>query len=143
VTSPFAGELQGMLDELQKQHEKMAATQREVAKVSATATAPKQAFKVTVGAQGEITEISFPTEAYRTMAPAELASVIKKTIGKARVQAAEEMTGLLSGYLPEGFSLADVARGKPAWEMFGVGDLPAGMNGSFGDQSGVASEHGR
>jgi hypothetical protein len=54
VSDSFVGELQGMLDGFREQRENMLKTQHAVAEISATATAPKHAFVVTVGAQGEI-----------------------------------------------------------------------------------------
>jgi DNA-binding protein YbaB len=133
VPDSFVGELQTMLDGFREQRENMLKTQRAVSEISATATAPKHTFEVTVGAQGEIKKLSFPTDAFRRMAPAELASVIEKTIGKARADAAEAMNKVMAPYLPEGFSLADVAAGKTSWDKLGFDTLPTTVDELLGD----------
>jgi hypothetical protein len=98
--------------------------QRQAQKITATVLAAKRAFSVTVGAQGQITELSFPTEAYRKMAPAELASVIKLTVEKARLQAAEELGELMAPVLPEGFSMTDMVQGKADISAFMPPEMP-------------------
>jgi DNA-binding protein YbaB len=140
VSDSFVGELQGMLDGFREQRENMLKTQHAVAEISATATAPKHAFEVTVGAQGEIKKLSFPTEAFRRMAPAELASVIEKTIGKARADAAKAMNKVMAPYLPEGFSLANVAAGKPDWDKLGFDALPTTVDELLGGRFGSVDE---
>jgi hypothetical protein len=141
MAGSFDGELQGVLDRLRLQHERMVEVQRGVAGVSATAVAAKRACVVTVGAQGEVRELSFPTEAYRLMAPAELASVVRGTIAKARAEVLEAVAGLLSPFLPEGFSVEDPLGTAGSWEGAGSG-LPAGLAGLFGDSAGSEGRDG-
>jgi acyl-CoA reductase-like NAD-dependent aldehyde dehydrogenase len=71
--------------------------------VSGTATAPRQVVSVTVGPAGAITALRFPTNAYKSMAPAELAAVIMKTAEEARTLARDGLAELL-GPLPDGIS---------------------------------------
>jgi DNA-binding protein YbaB len=109
---PFETTLQELLDEFHQQREAMLAAQRKLQTVSGTATAPHRAVKVTVGYQGEITELSFPTQAYRTMAPAELAAAVTETIATARAKAMRAMSEVMAPLLPPGIAPPDAAAGK-------------------------------
>jgi DNA-binding protein YbaB len=123
MTEFVPGELPELLGRLRQRTERMAEVQHSIAELTATATAPRHALSVTVGGQGEVRDLSFPTDAYRSMAPAELAALIKKTIDKARLEVAQEMDRLLSGFLPEGFSMTEVAKGRPDWTKFAPVDV--------------------
>jgi hypothetical protein len=79
--------------------------------VSGTATAPRRVVSVTVGPRGELTELRFPTGVYRSMAPAELASVIMKTVAEAHEQATNRWAELLTPMLPNGLSATAVLAG--------------------------------
>src|SRR5215207_3543125 len=54
-----------------------------VAAVSATVTSPQGLVTVTVGGQGEVRTLSFNSQDFRKMAPAELAHVVLETIDRA------------------------------------------------------------
>lgn len=79
--------------------------------VSATVTAPRQVVSVTVGLRGELTDLRFPSGAYRSMTPAELAQVITKTVADAHAQARTRWAELLTPMLPAGLSAEAVLAG--------------------------------
>jgi hypothetical protein len=66
---------------------------------------------VTVGRAGEVTDLKFPTNAYKNMTATELASVILKTIEDARDQALAQSAELLAPMLPAGLDAQAVVRG--------------------------------
>ena len=115
MSSPYDQQIEELLAQYGEQRERTVEARRQINEVSATATAPRQAVKVTVGAQGQVTALEFPTGAYRNMAPVELSKAIIDAIEQARGQAlakAMEVAGAGFPGLPEGVSLADLLQGK-------------------------------
>jgi DNA-binding protein YbaB len=89
-----ANELQGMISE-----------------ISATATAPREVVKVTVGARGEVRAVEFPTSAYKRMAPAELAATLMSTIDEANEKALAAYSDLMRPELPKGMDVVGLLKG--------------------------------
>ena len=85
--------------------------QRRLGEVAATATSPRRVVSVTVGGQGQVTDLSFPTGAYKRMAPAELSAAILATIDEARESALDQAAELLAPMLPPGLDARQVMRG--------------------------------
>ncbi|HET6500280.1 MAG TPA: YbaB/EbfC family nucleoid-associated protein [Amycolatopsis sp.] len=104
------------IDELMESYRKHRAEavqlRQQINEITATVTASRQALKVTVTAQGEVTAIEFPTGAYHQMPPKELSDLLIKTIGEARQKAVEEMSELMSPRLPNGVTFAGLLRGE-------------------------------
>jgi DNA-binding protein YbaB len=96
----------------QKRLDDLVESRRKLAEVSATVVAPRQVVSVTVGGQGEITDVKFPAGAYKNMTPAELAEVILKTAKDAREQALSKSAKVLAPMLPDGFSADAILAGK-------------------------------
>jgi DNA-binding protein YbaB len=112
VSSPYDEHIEELLGAYRRERAGVGELQRRMREVTASATAPRQAAKVTVNSQGEVTEIAFPTGAYKRMAPVELSQMLLATIQKARTQAMAEMADVLSGHLPEGLAASDLLQGK-------------------------------
>lgn len=112
MATPFDYEIEELLGQYRKQREEIADMQRQLAETTATVTAPKQVVKVTVGAQGEVSAIEFPTSAFRRMPPKELADTLLTTIQQARAKALEKTAELVSARLPAGVAMADLLQGK-------------------------------
>jgi hypothetical protein len=85
---------------------------RKIGEISGCATAPREVVKVTVGAQGEVRAVEFPTGAYKRMAPAELAGTLMATIGEARDKALAAVGELMTPELPRGLNIVDLLQGK-------------------------------
>ncbi|GAA4545205.1 YbaB/EbfC family nucleoid-associated protein [Amycolatopsis samaneae] len=109
MTSSYDERIGDLLADYRRQRDELAETRRKIEEISVTATAPGRAVTVTVGAQGEISELGFPTPAYRRMAPAELATVLLTTIADARRRATAEMEAVLKPHVPPEFR--DLAAG--------------------------------
>ncbi|HYQ66233.1 YbaB/EbfC family nucleoid-associated protein [Actinophytocola sp.] len=110
----MANEEQALADAMTALRERRAALARlraDLGSVSGTATAPRQVVSVTVGPRGRLTDLRFPTGAYRAMAPAELAEVIAKTVADAHAQAMARWAELLAPMLPGGLSAEAVLAG--------------------------------
>ncbi|MER7752795.1 YbaB/EbfC family nucleoid-associated protein [Kitasatospora sp. NPDC097643] len=112
MSSPYDQEIEDLLALYARQREEAAETRRRIAATTATATDPRQAVKVTVGAQGELTAIEFPTGAYRRMAPKELADLLVTTAARAREEALETVAGVVSDGLPPGVTVGDLLQGR-------------------------------
>lgn len=106
----YAEQLEVLMEQYEKQRADLIDTQKRIREISVTVTAPKRTVSVTVS-HGEITDISFPNGAYRSMAPAELASVLMKTIASARRKAINEAAAILQPHMPEGLSVAAMMGG--------------------------------
>ncbi|MER5888284.1 YbaB/EbfC family nucleoid-associated protein [Streptomyces sp. NPDC001941] len=98
------------LAEFEESRARLAEAAQAAARVSATVTAKDRSVEVTMGAQGELTRIRFPSDAYRGMPPAQLAGVLTSTINEARARAAEQLAEIYRpfGALPR---LSDDAEG--------------------------------
>ncbi|KQX49509.1 MULTISPECIES: YbaB/EbfC family nucleoid-associated protein [unclassified Streptomyces] len=99
MNNPLEERLAEALAEFEETRARLDEAAAEAARISVTVTAKDRTVEATVGAQGELTQLRFPTNRYRTMAPAELASVVMGTIAAARAQASSQ---LLDVYRPFG-----------------------------------------
>ncbi|WP_406634973.1 YbaB/EbfC family nucleoid-associated protein [Amycolatopsis sp. WGS_07] len=104
--------LEDAMSAYQRQRDHFAETRREVETATSTVTSARREVTATVGRTGELTELSFPTSAYKRMAPAELASVIVQTVSAAREKSIAAAAELMSPMLPPGISAQDLMSGK-------------------------------
>jgi DNA-binding protein YbaB len=105
-----------VIDELTAEYNKRRARtgelHRRLREISGTATAPRGTVKVTVGAQGEVRNIEFPTGAYKRMAPAELTAALMSAISEAKDKALAMVTEVMEPELPKGSKFLDIFTGK-------------------------------
>jgi hypothetical protein len=112
VPSRYDQQIEDLLAQYRRQREEAVETRRRINATTSTATAPRQTAKVTVGAQGEVTALEFPTGAYRRMAPKELADVLLTTIQQARSEALKSVDAIISAQLPPGITLSNLLQGQ-------------------------------
>jgi len=116
------------LDELYRsaRDEALAAGQK-VRGMTETATDAKGNVRVSVSAEGAVTELTFLSKRYREMAPAQLSHLLLDTIeaARSRVQKrlSEQLTGALGGRLP----VADLVAGTADLSALLPPELPAGL----------------
>jgi DNA-binding protein YbaB len=111
MSSPYEQEIDDLLAQYRSRRDEVTETRRRINEATGTATAKRQAVKVTVTAQGEVTAIEFPTGAYRSLAPKELADLLITTIREARADAQAQVNDLMADKLPEGVKMADILAG--------------------------------
>lgn len=99
------------LEEYRRQRESLVEVQARLRTISCAATAPRRSVTVTVGPHGELTDLRFPTNGYKKMPPAELASVILATFAEARSKALDEVANLMAPLLPPGVPARDLVAG--------------------------------
>ncbi|WP_460855325.1 YbaB/EbfC family nucleoid-associated protein [Nocardiopsis coralliicola] len=68
--------------------------------VTAEAVSKDRMVSATVNARGEIAELRFHTDKYRSMAPAELAAAVTEVVERARRDVARQVTDSMSGLVP-------------------------------------------
>jgi DNA-binding protein YbaB len=112
MTSPYEKTMNDALAAYQQQREQLTQAREKLNTVTNSVTSPRQVVTATVGRHGEVIGLAFPTSAYKRMAPAELASVIIKTIQEAREKSLSQSADLLKPMLPKGFSAEDMLSGK-------------------------------
>ncbi|GAA4815439.1 YbaB/EbfC family nucleoid-associated protein [Streptomyces ziwulingensis] len=111
MSTPFDEQIEELQATYRAQLEQIGELQRRMREVSGTATAKAQAMKVTVGPQGELTAVEFPTNAYRRMTPKELADLVVSTVQEARAKATAELAQVMTPHLPEGLDAEHLLRG--------------------------------
>ncbi|MFJ5639730.1 MULTISPECIES: YbaB/EbfC family nucleoid-associated protein [unclassified Streptomyces] len=112
MSSRYDQEIEELLAQYRRQRDEAVETRRRINETTSTATAPRQAVKVTVGAQGQVTALEFPTGAYRRMPPKELADLLLTTIQQARAEALKKVDEIVSEQLPAGLSLSSMLQGQ-------------------------------
>ncbi|WMX43817.1 YbaB/EbfC family nucleoid-associated protein [Streptomyces roseicoloratus] len=106
------------LAEFEETRARLADAAAAASRISATVTAKDRSVTVTMGPQGELTQIRFPTNAYRGMPPARLSAVLMSTISLARKQAAEQLADIYRPFGPIPVLSPDAQDGvtEPDWE---------------------------
>jgi hypothetical protein len=112
MTNPLRKMLANALDDFERRTAETTDRQQQLNALSASATAPRQVVSITLGARGELTDVHFPTSAYKRMPPAELAAVILRTAEEARSKLMKQTAELLAPTLPAGLSAEDLLGGK-------------------------------
>jgi hypothetical protein len=112
MTVPFEGEIEALMAEYRRRRARTAELQRRIGEISATATTARQTVKVTVGPQGDLLGIEFPTGAYKRMAPNELAEAVMGVVAEAKAKALDQLRELMQPELPAGLNFMDLIQGK-------------------------------
>jgi len=99
-----------LLDDLARTRAKLAEAQRDLAARRESATAEDHLVTATVGADGALVDLTFHTERYREMAPAELAAAILAVVGRARTAMSAAVADAFAPF--GGGALRDLARGR-------------------------------
>ncbi|GAB2931156.1 hypothetical protein GCM10027280_18470 [Micromonospora polyrhachis] len=115
MASGFEAAINEMLAELERQRESMTRMQQGLAAVTGSATAPKRQLSVVVDAHGEITELKFLNQSYRSMSATELANLIVTTIQEARRDARVRLAEQVGGVGVDGADLHDLVDGQVDW----------------------------
>ncbi|MFG1654269.1 YbaB/EbfC family nucleoid-associated protein [Micromonospora sp. NPDC049275] len=108
MTGPMHDRVQKAYEDLERARNAVGDVERSMNSSETTVTSKNRAITVRLDGRGELTEIKFMNNAYRTMAPAELAALLVETITTARRQARETMAGLLQSVLPAGMPVLDM-----------------------------------
>lgn len=120
-----------LIEELTREYararERTGELRRKVSELTVTVTAPRETVKVTVGAQGEVRAIEFPTGAYKRMAPAELSAALMSALTEATEKARVQLGEIMAPSMPKGLNFLDVVSGKAG--MPALDSAEAGLPG--------------
>ncbi|MBK0865933.1 MULTISPECIES: YbaB/EbfC family nucleoid-associated protein [unclassified Saccharopolyspora] len=97
---------------LERERERVADVTKQQQGQSTTVQAKDHSLEATFDGSGELTGLKFNGNKYRSMAPAQLASVIVETIQAGRTQSMTKLTEQMSGGMLPGVDLAGIASGK-------------------------------
>jgi DNA-binding protein YbaB len=91
--------------ELDRQQQELRSVSKKLAGEVTKVTSTDKMVTVQLDARGEVASITFNTQSYRRVAPAELAANLVETIKRARAQSRDRMVGAYRSLLPTGFGL--------------------------------------
>lgn len=111
MSSPLQNRLEQAMAEFEEHKAKVAGFEAQMAEASTTVRSKNRALSVTVNAQGEPTEVKFLSGAYRTMAPAELGTLIVEQVRAAQNEARRKAASLFAELLPGGMPVLDMLTG--------------------------------
>ncbi|MET9535479.1 YbaB/EbfC family nucleoid-associated protein [Streptomyces sp. NPDC006649] len=143
----FQEQLDEMMGKLAEHRDSLLATQRELAKYTVTVQSKDRMLTVVAGAQGDVREVKFHTDAYRDMAPAELGAALVEVIGQAREQAGQKVRETVSPFQGAGAALRKSMTGGnemddlmgPLREMWPGPEGPGGTPGAGRNGTGKAT----
>ncbi|WP_246121466.1 YbaB/EbfC family nucleoid-associated protein [Actinoallomurus bryophytorum] len=92
------------MDDYSKQVGRLNEMQRDLDKVSATATRPDGLVTVVVGPRGQVQDIRLDPRVYRRLDSDELSRAIMQLIGEATTDVSEQMKKIMTPFMPEGLS---------------------------------------
>ncbi|MEJ2854605.1 MULTISPECIES: YbaB/EbfC family nucleoid-associated protein [unclassified Saccharothrix] len=110
MTTEHRAQVDELLADYRRSRDQLASVQRDLAKVTASATSPDGTVTATVGAQGALTDLELTDAAYR-LRPAQLAQVIVRTTQEAAARAAERTYRAMAPVLPAGTDPEALVRG--------------------------------
>jgi DNA-binding protein YbaB len=110
--------LEELFEEYQRERRGLGELQRKMQAISVTATSARREVSATVSFTGMLQDISFPTSAYRRMAPQELSAILMRTVSEAKEKAATEAAELISPLMPPGLNAKDLVMGRVGVETF-------------------------
>jgi len=116
-----------LTQEYDKARERTGELRRKVSELTVTVIAPRETVKVTVGAQGDVRAIEFPTGAYKRMPPAELSAALMSALTEAKEKAQVQLGELMAPSMPKGLNFLDIMSGKA--DMPALDRAEAGLPG--------------
>ncbi|ONI84031.1 hypothetical protein ALI22I_35485 [Saccharothrix sp. ALI-22-I] len=110
MTTDHRAQVDELLADYRRSRDHLASVQRDLAKVSGSATSPDGSVTAVVDAKGTLTDLELSDNAYR-LRPAQLAQLIVRTTREAVAKAAEGTYRTLSPVLPAGTDPEALLRG--------------------------------
>lgn len=110
--------IEGLLAEYEKQRNSLTDLQNRMRALTASATSPRREVTVTVGQNGVLTDIKFPTPAYKRMTPADLVDAIMTAYGEAKEDVMTQAAAALAPMLPKGLDPHALVRGTAGTDAY-------------------------
>ncbi|MFF8773994.1 YbaB/EbfC family nucleoid-associated protein [Kitasatospora sp. NPDC015120] len=131
MSNPFADQIAQAMADMQTELARAEAMQQEMNELTGSVTSKDRMVTVKVGSQGQVVSMTFHTDDYREMAPAELAKVLTDVLNEARADVGRQVAERLSRFDGLGETLRLSMTGgseldeilEPLWAMApGYGD---------------------
>jgi DNA-binding protein YbaB len=116
MSSPFQGQLDQAMAALQEHQAKMHQAQQALLQASFSARSKDRMVTATVSAQGELRELKFHTDEYRSMARAELSAAVLEVVAAARKQAEGKVAETFRPFMGAGDRLRESMTGGSEFE---------------------------
>jgi DNA-binding protein YbaB len=113
--SGFDEEMRKLQAEYGEARQRIVKAQEQLDSTVGTAKSKSRVVSAKVDARGELTELKLHTQAWRSMAPAELCAVILTTINEARGAAQQQLWKSLGDLVPADVDMSKVQSGKYNW----------------------------
>ncbi|MGW4112061.1 YbaB/EbfC family nucleoid-associated protein [Actinosynnema sp. NPDC004786] len=110
MTTDHRAQVDELLADYRRSRDQLASVQRDLARVSGSATSPDGAVTAVVDARGTLVDLELADHAYR-LRPAQLAQLVLRTAQEAVAKAAEGAYRALSPVLPAGTDPEALLRG--------------------------------
>ncbi|GAA3945593.1 YbaB/EbfC family nucleoid-associated protein [Actinoplanes auranticolor] len=114
----FNERIEGLFEEYQRQRNSLTELQEKMRALTATATSPRREVSITVGQNGVMTDIRFPTGAHKRLAPADLTELIMATYTEAKENVMQQAAATLAPMLPEGMDAQALVRGTAGTDAY-------------------------
>ncbi|WP_067505805.1 YbaB/EbfC family nucleoid-associated protein [Actinoplanes sp. TFC3] len=117
----FNERIESLFEEYQRQRNSLTEMQQRMKELSATATSPRREVSVTVGQNGVLTDVKFPSGAHKRLTPADLTDLIMATYAEAKESVMAQAATVLAPMLPDGMDANALVRGTAGTDAY----LPA------------------
>ncbi|WP_306215251.1 YbaB/EbfC family nucleoid-associated protein [Actinoplanes sp. RD1] len=114
----FNERIEGLFEEYQRQRNSLTELQERMRSLTATATSPRREVTVTVGQNGVMTDIRFPSGAHKRLTPADLSELILATYNEAKESVMQQAAETLAPMLPDGMDAQALVRGTAGTDAF-------------------------
>jgi hypothetical protein len=132
MNEPLYQEVDQALAELTRSRQALATLVQATRDRTVTATSRRRVLAVTVGLRGELRDIVFRGESYRTLPPRELAQLIIDTVEAARSKSLAQATAVIGELLPTTTPVWAGGEGEPDFDGLVAGMLDR-MGGGLDD----------
>jgi DNA-binding protein YbaB len=116
MSSPFQEQLDQAMAALREQQAKIQRAQEELRQASFSVRSKDRMVTATVDAQGELRDLKFHSDQYRSMASAELSKVLVEVVTAARRQAQAKVADTLHPFAGVGAKLRESMTGGSEFE---------------------------
>lgn len=115
MQSAFESAMNELLADFAKTRDEMLQMNKAMNGLTGTAKSKRRQVSAVVDAHGDVVELTFHGEGYRTLPPRELADVIVRTIREARQSVQAQVWESVGDGLPPGTEMQDVVTGHYDW----------------------------
>ncbi|MFI5934993.1 YbaB/EbfC family nucleoid-associated protein [Actinoplanes sp. NPDC051494] len=114
----FNDRIESLFESYQQQRNSLTELQEKMRALTATATSPRREVTITVGQNGVMTDIKFPTGAHKRLTPVDLTELIMTTYAEAKEDVMQQAAATLAPMLPDGMDAQALVRGTAGTDAF-------------------------